>query len=241
MEWLPAEHGRRVAADLGDEDTRWRLARGLDRVRGNAWQVLAQVGELRKVALYCLSILSIATAVIHLAVAGAHFQEYWLFGVFMLVVAWLQLLWAIMAVTRPARWLLSSGAILNVGVIAVYIVTRTAGDVVGPTPNAVEPFGFGDGLCTVLEAAVAIGCGWLLISKLGPCRPAPWAGARVGRHRHRDRCAAQHRPRSRRTRDGDDHDGFGRAGEPPADADGRRCGRRDQARNDLAGRSHRHA
>ncbi len=121
---------------------------------------------LRKVALYCLSILSIATAVIHFAVAGAHFQEYWLFGAFMLVVAWLQLLWAIMAVTRPARWLLWSGAILNVGVIAIYIVTRTAGDIVGPTPHAVEPFGFGDGLCTVLEAAVAIGCGWLLISKL---------------------------------------------------------------------------
>ena len=83
---------------------------------------------LRKFALYCLGILSIATAVIHLAVAGAHFQEYWLFGVFMLVVAWLQLLWAIMAITRPARWLLWSGAILNVGVITVYIVTRTAGD-----------------------------------------------------------------------------------------------------------------
>ncbi len=121
---------------------------------------------VRKVALYCLSILSIATAVIHFAVAGAHFQEYWLFGVFMLAVAWLQLLWAVMAVTRPARWVLWSGAIVNIGVIAVYIVTRTAGDIIGPTPHAVEPFGFGDGLCTVLEAAVAIGCGWLLVSRL---------------------------------------------------------------------------
>src|SRR5258708_15685337 len=69
---------------------------------------------VRKVALYCLGILSIATAVIHFAVSGAHFQEYWLFGVFMLVVAWLQLLWAMMAITRPAPWVLSSGAILNV-------------------------------------------------------------------------------------------------------------------------------
>jgi hypothetical protein len=121
---------------------------------------------LRNVALYCLSILSVATAVIHFAVSGAHFQEYSLFGVFMLVVAWLQLLWAIMAITRPAPWVLWSGAILNVAVICVYIVTRTAGDIVGPTPSPVEPFGFGDGLCTVLEAVVAAGCGWLLVSRL---------------------------------------------------------------------------
>jgi hypothetical protein len=121
---------------------------------------------LRKVALYCLTILSIATAVIHFAVSGAHFQEYWLFGVFMLVVAWLQLLWAMMAVTRPARWVLWSGVMLNSGVIAVYVVTRTAGDIIGPTPTAVERVGFGDGLCTGLEALIAAGCGWLLISKL---------------------------------------------------------------------------
>ncbi len=126
---------------------------------------------LRKAALRCLAILSLATAVIHFAVAGAHFQEYWLFGVFMLVVAWLQLLWAAAAMTRQSRWLLWSGAGLNAIVITVYIVTRTAGDLVGPTPKAVEPLGFGDGLCTVLEAIVAAGCAWLLVSTLD--RPVP--------------------------------------------------------------------
>ncbi len=121
---------------------------------------------LSKVALSCLSILSVATAVIHFAVAGAHFQQYWLFGVFMLVVAWLQLLWGVLAISRPARWLLRSGIALNLVVIAVYIVTRTAGDIVGPTPSTVEPFGFGDGLCTVLEAVVVGGCTWLLLSRV---------------------------------------------------------------------------
>lgn len=118
-----------------------------------------------KVVRYCLAIASGATAVIHFAVAGAHFQEYWLFGVFMLAVAWLQGLWAAAVVVRPSRWLLWSGAILDAGVIAIYIVTRTAGDVVGPTPHAAEPLGFGDGLCTVLEAAVVAGCCWLLVSR----------------------------------------------------------------------------
>jgi hypothetical protein len=119
----------------------------------------------RRVILYCLAIVSVATAVIHFAVAGEHFQEYWLFGVFMLVTAWLQLLWAVLAVTRPSSLLLWGGAVLDAGVVAVYIVTRTIGDVVGPTPHAVEPFGFGDGLCTVLEAVVVAGCAWLLVAR----------------------------------------------------------------------------
>jgi hypothetical protein len=119
----------------------------------------------RRVVVFCLAIMSAAAAMIHFAVAGGHFQEYWLFGVFMLVAAWLQFLWAIIAIAKPSLLLWWSGAILNAGVVAVYIVTRTIGDVVGPTPHAVEPFGFGDGLCTVLEAVVIGGCAWLLIAK----------------------------------------------------------------------------
>jgi hypothetical protein len=113
----------------------------------------------------CLAILSVATAVIHFAVAGSHFQEYWLFGVFMLVAGWLQLLWAVGAVVRPTRPMLAAGVLINIAVIAVYVVTRTIGDVVGPTPHATEPLGFGDGLCTVLEAVIAAGCGWLLVAR----------------------------------------------------------------------------
>lgn len=113
---------------------------------------------------YSLAILSLAAAVIHFAVAGEHFQEYWVFGVFMLGAAWLQLAWAILAAVRPVRLLLWSGIVLNAGVVAVYIVTRTVGDVIGPTPHEVEPLGFGDGFCTVLEALIVAGCAWLLFA-----------------------------------------------------------------------------
>src|SRR5580704_18929975 len=84
----------------------------------------------QKVLGYCLAILSVAAAVIHFAVAGEHFQEYWLFGVFMLTVAWLQLAWAIVVASRMPPWLLASGAIINAGIIVIYIVTRTVGDVI---------------------------------------------------------------------------------------------------------------
>jgi hypothetical protein len=118
-----------------------------------------------RVVAYCLAMISLATAVIHFAVAGEHFQEYWLYGVFMVVVAWLQLLWAAVAIARPSRLLFVGGAVLSVGVVAVYIVTRTAGDVIGPGANSAEQVGFGDVLCTVLEAIVAAGCVWLLVAR----------------------------------------------------------------------------
>jgi hypothetical protein len=118
-----------------------------------------------RVVAYCLAMISLATAVIHFAVAGEHFQEYWLYGVFMVVVAWLQLLWAAVAIARPSRLLFVGGVVLSVGVVAVYIVTRTAGDVIGPGANSAEQVGFGDVLCTVLEAIVAAGCVWLLVAR----------------------------------------------------------------------------
>lgn len=117
----------------------------------------------RTVALRCLAMLGVATAVIHFAVSGSHFQEYWVFGVFMLVVAWLQLVWSAAVVVRPARVLLWAGVILNLGVVAVYLVTRGVGDVVGPTPDSTEPIGFGDALCTAFEVLVAAACLWLLV------------------------------------------------------------------------------
>ena len=42
----------------------------------------------RRVVGYCLASLGTACAVIHFSVAGEHFRVYWLFGAFMLVVAW---------------------------------------------------------------------------------------------------------------------------------------------------------
>jgi hypothetical protein len=116
---------------------------------------------LRRLAAYCLAIASVATAVIHFAVAGPHFQEYWVFGVFMLAAGWLQLAWAVLAVARPSRAVLCGGAVLNANIIAIYILTRTVGDMVGPTPGDVEPVGVGDLLCTGLEALILVGCFWL--------------------------------------------------------------------------------
>jgi len=122
---------------------------------------------LSRLVAYCLAIASVATAVIHFAVAGSHFQEYWVFGVFMLAAGWLQLAWAVLAVARPSRAVLCAGAVLNANIIAIYILTRTVGDMVVPTPGDVEPVGFGDLLCTGLEALILAGCFWLPHARAG--------------------------------------------------------------------------
>src|SRR5215471_8178145 len=117
-----------------------------------------------RVILACLAIMILTAAIIHFAVAGAHFAQYWMYGAFLLAAGWLQLLWAVAAITRPARWLLWSGLAVNATIADVYVMTRTVGDLVGPGAHSPEPAGFGDGLCTALEVIVAVGCGWLLVS-----------------------------------------------------------------------------
>ena len=54
--------------------------------------------------------------------------------------------------------------LINGGVVVTYVVTRTVGDVVGPTPRTPEDVGLGDGLCTVLEGLVAVACLVLLVT-----------------------------------------------------------------------------
>ena len=120
-------------------------------------------GTQRQLVARCLAITSGVAAVIHFAVSGSHFQEYWAFGAFMLVVAWLQLAWSVGMWVAPSRPLIAAGAVLNAGVVLVYVVTRTVGDVIGPTPDEVEPVGFGDAFCTVCEALVVLGCVALLL------------------------------------------------------------------------------
>lgn len=112
----------------------------------------------RRVVLTVLAVVSAACSVIHFAVAGMHWQDYWAFGAFMLASAWLQLGWSVMAVLRPSRMLLVLGMLLNGGIVVTYVITRTVGDVVGPTPHTPEGVGLGDGLCTVLEGLVAVAC-----------------------------------------------------------------------------------
>jgi hypothetical protein len=62
-----------------------------------------------------LSLLSGSSAAIHFAVIGGHFDEYWVFGVFFLVIARFQAAWAVLIVAYPSRPMLLIGAIVDGG------------------------------------------------------------------------------------------------------------------------------
>src|SRR5215470_13394658 len=49
-----------------------------------------------------LAALSVGAAAIHFAVTFAHFNEYLLYGVFFLIIAWAQMIWAAAAVVAVA-------------------------------------------------------------------------------------------------------------------------------------------
>ncbi len=93
-------------------------------------------------------------AVIHFAYAPVHLDEDALHGVFFLTVAWAQLAAGLALIRwREARWPWLGAAVLNAGVAAVWLLSRTA----GVPGSEAEPVGFPDALATGLELAAVAG------------------------------------------------------------------------------------
>jgi hypothetical protein len=117
----------------------------------------APVGSFDQTARWILAVCSAGAAVVHFAYSPAHMAEYWLYGLFFIASAWLQLAWAVTVVIQPRRWVLACGALLNLGVIGVWALSRTVGVWVGPNATIKEAATFPDVLCTAFEAVVVVG------------------------------------------------------------------------------------
>lgn len=109
-----------------------------------------------------LGLLSLVAAVIHFAVTPEHFEEYVLFGVFFVVLAAFQLVWGVVMPQRPSPWVLWVGLLVNLGVIVIWVVSRTAGLPIGPEAGEAEEIGVLDGVSTAAEALIVLGTAWLL-------------------------------------------------------------------------------
>ena len=107
------------------------------------------------------ALLSAGAAAIHYAVIKGHFDEWWGFGAFFVASGIAQLAWAVLAVTWPSRPLFWLGVLGNGAIVALWVVTRTAGTLVGPDPHTPEPLGLADGISTGFEAAIVVGALWL--------------------------------------------------------------------------------
>ena len=137
----------------------------------------ARDASLPEIARWVAALALLGAAVIHFAFAPHHLAEATSHGVFFLVVGWAQLMAAAaLAFTwRPQRlWLLGSAA-FNVGIVGVWLLSRTS----GLPGEAAEAVGFPDSLASALEvvaatAAVAVALGWLID------RPVRRSGLAIG-------------------------------------------------------------
>jgi hypothetical protein len=115
-----------------------------------------------------------AAALIHLAVFEQHWSEYWLYGAFFIAVGLAHLAWAVIIPAAPTRLLLGAGAAGSALVVITWIITRTAGSLVGPAATMPAKVGFGDLVSTLLEALIVAGCLGLLWRRPWP-RTSWWA------------------------------------------------------------------
>jgi hypothetical protein len=123
-----------------------------------------------------LALLSMGAAVIHFVVVPGHWDEYWGQGLFFIIAAIAQLLWAVWVLVAPSRLLYLLGAVGNAAIVLLWVVTRTAGIPVGPGAGEREAVEFADTLATVFEVLLVIGA--LALARTAPARPIRWpAGA----------------------------------------------------------------
>ena len=99
---------------------------------------------------------SLGAGLIHLAVVSEHVSEWWLYGVFFIVLGVVQMAWAVQAMAGGPLPVPRLFAAMNAAVIGLWLLTRTTGLPVGPTPWEAEAVGTADLLCSALEAAAAV-------------------------------------------------------------------------------------
>jgi hypothetical protein len=113
---------------------------------------------------FAVAVASAGAAAIHFAVIEQHFAEYWLFGVFFVVVAVAQLGWVVAVVSNPTRMVYVVGALGNALIAVTWVVSRTTGVPFGPEAGEPEPVGIADVVSTALELTVVVGTLLLLRS-----------------------------------------------------------------------------
>jgi FtsP/CotA-like multicopper oxidase with cupredoxin domain len=113
-------------------------------------------GTYASVRVYSAALLTLGSALIHLAVAPEHLREWLPFGVFFLAVGSIQIVLAVNLVARPTRRIALNLAIQNVFLLGIWCLSRTVGLPFGPTPGQPEEIALTDILCGVLEVLALV-------------------------------------------------------------------------------------
>ncbi len=116
----------------------------------------ARPRAVRSQTLVSAAALAVAAGVIHAVAMVDHFDHYWLYGVFFLVVTYAQVLWGIWVYRHaPNPRVLVAGGVGSLAVVAVWVVSRTVGVPVGPETWDPERIGAMDIMATLDQLVLA--------------------------------------------------------------------------------------
>ncbi len=102
------------------------------------------------------AILSLTAGAVHFGYAPHHLADDWAHGWFFMLIAAYQCLFAVLVVARPRRWLWASAIVVNAGIIATWLVSRTVGLPFGPEALRSETFSAPDIVSSVIEGFIII-------------------------------------------------------------------------------------
>lgn len=129
---------------------------------------------------YAAAALSLAAALIHLWVTPEHFKEWWGYGAFFLGTAVFQGAYGLALLRWPRPSLFSLGIAANLGVVVLWLVTRTAGiPFFGPDAGEMETVGALDLAATAAELALVFVLAGLRFSRRPGLLPATRGGERT--------------------------------------------------------------
>ncbi len=97
-----------------------------------------------------------SASLIHVVAAFQHVSEYALYAVFFALLAPIQFAWGVALYRTRARGVLYVGAAMSLGVVALWIASRTTGLPIGPDPWKPEEVGALDAIATADEIVLAL-------------------------------------------------------------------------------------
>ena len=104
---------------------------------------------------------SLGASVVHFAVVPTHWHEWMPAGLFFASIALFQLLWARLVLARTTTPVLAAGIMFNLGAVALWALTRTAGAPFGPHVGEAEVVQAADLCAQMLQIYVVMGASWV--------------------------------------------------------------------------------
>jgi hypothetical protein len=110
------------------------------------------------------ALLSVGAGYVHLAYVDSHWRDWWAYGAFFLATGVFQVLYGLLVLRRPRPLIALAGIAANLGIVGMYVYSRTVGVPMGPHQDVKETAGAIDASTTAAEIVLVA----LLLLLVGP-------------------------------------------------------------------------